>query len=100
MFVLFCGGAVLLHCYTTVALLLHYCCTTVALLLHCLFVLYSLLILFFSFPFTFMTWISVLLADSGARQTTGGGHEYTLREHVMEQDSADILMLWPDPEVN
>ena len=39
-----------------------------------------------------MTWISVLLADSGARQTTGGGHEYTLREHVMEQDSADILI--------
>jgi hypothetical protein len=36
--------------------------------------------------------VRVLLADSASKQTTGGGHEYTLREHVMEQDSADILI--------
>jgi hypothetical protein len=36
--------------------------------------------------------VRILLADSAASQTTGGGHQYTLREHVMEQDSADILI--------
>ena len=36
--------------------------------------------------------VRVLLADSNSCQTTGGGHQYTLREHVMEQDSADVLI--------
>ena len=36
--------------------------------------------------------VRILLADSESKQTTGGGQEYTLREHVKEQDSADILI--------
>ena len=36
--------------------------------------------------------VRVLLADGNSCQTTGGGHQFTLREHVIEQDSADILI--------
>ena len=34
----------------------------------------------------------VLLADSSSPQMTGGGRVYSLREHVVQQDSADVLI--------
>lgn len=36
--------------------------------------------------------VRVLLADSSSEQMTGGGRTYSLREHVVQQDSADILI--------
>ena len=36
--------------------------------------------------------VRVLLADSSSPQMTGGGRTYSLREHVVQQDSADVLI--------